>query len=271
MDRRRTARFGAFVVAMHQTGPWKYRNDAENFGHPWRALRFVVVMEGGLTVRLPGSEETLTERCAALTPGWLPMEYETNGATLIEVDIAVERTPLRGSATESLIMAWDRNAVIPSITASALRELVYYHESTAETRGETNRVVENLVLTAVAGTALGRASDALEHAETTRIVDYINAHFQEHDLTPAHLAHHFGVSTRTLHRLFQGQDTSLSGVIASKRLDVALQRLNDPRSASIGLEDVAASCGYGSALAMRRAVVAATGQTPSDIRSQAHG
>jgi AraC-like DNA-binding protein len=270
MDRRRSARFGAYTVSLHQCGPSAVKYTGDNFGHPWRTARLTVVMDGEMTIKAAGATEVLTQRCAALAIGWRPSEVHTEGALLHEVDIAVERSALRGSFDASPLTVWGKDAVLPSATAAALRELVYHQSETPEVRAETNRVVEQLIAGVATCRVTSPKSDLLlEQIERERVVGYVSEHFCEQALTPAKIADHFGVSTRTLHRLFEGEDKSVCGWIAYERLNSALDKLRDPRQATQTLEDIAESCGYGSALALRRAVAAETGHTPSEVRAEA--
>jgi AraC-like DNA-binding protein len=267
MERKRSARFGAYVVSLVQTGPVSARVPGDNFGHPWRCVRLVVVLDGELTVKSCGTLEVLGRRSAALAVGWRPFEVETSGALLLEVDVAVERTGLRGSFDDTPLTVWGPDSVLPGATAAALRELVARPGIAPEARAETVRVVEQLVGAVATCRPETRSSLLLEQVERSRVVQHIAAHHADHDLTPAHIAEHFGVSTRTLHRLFEGEDRTVCGWIAHERLRSALARLHDPRYANVTLEDIAELCGYGSALALRRAVQAATGSTPSELRA----
>ena len=267
-ERRRSARFGAYLVSLVQTGPFTTRIPGDNFGHPWRAVRLVVVLDGEVTVKAGGTIEVLGPRSAALCVGWRPHEVSTQGALVIEVDVAVERTSMRGTFDETPLTVWPPDAVLPGATASALRELVCQPGTVPEVRQETVRVVEQLVGALATSRPETRSAVLLEQVERSRVVQYIGAHHADNDLTPASIAEHFGVSTRTLHRLFEGEERTVCGWISHERLRSALNRLHDPRYAGVTLEDLAELCGYGSALALRRAVQGATGSTPSELRSK---
>ncbi|QAY69355.1 helix-turn-helix transcriptional regulator [Xylanimonas protaetiae] len=267
-ERRRSARFGAYLVSLVQTGPLTTRLPGDNFGHPWRAVRLMVVLDGEVTLKTGGTIEALGPRGAVLAVGWRPLEISTQGALVVEVDIAVERTAMRGTFDEAPLTVWGPEAVLPGATASALRELVCQPGTVPEVRAETVRVVEQLVGAMATSRPETRTTVLLEQVERSRVVQYIAAHHAENDLTPASIATHFGVSTRTLHRLFEGEERTVCGWISHERLRSALARLHDPRYAGVTLEDLAELCGYGSALALRRAVQAATGSTPSELRSR---
>ncbi len=266
-ERRRSARFGACLVSLVRTGPVSARLPGDNFGHPWRAVRLVIVIDGEVTIKTMGTIEVLGPRAAALAVGWRPFEYVSRGALVIEVDIAVERTPLRGTFDDTPLIVWGSDTVLPGATGAALRELVCRPGVVPEVRQETVRVVEQLVSTLATCRPQTPAPVLLEQVERSRVVQYIAAHHADNALTPAVIAEHFGVSTRTLHRLFEGEERTVCGWIAHERLRSALARLHDPRYAAVTLEELAELCGYGSALALRRAVHAATGSTPSELRS----
>ncbi|WP_162616466.1 helix-turn-helix transcriptional regulator [Xylanimonas allomyrinae] len=266
--RRRSARFGAYLVSLVQLGPMTTRVPGDNFGHPWRAVRLVVVLDGEVTIKTAGTIEVLGPRAAALAVGWRPLEVSSPGALLVEVDVAVERTAMRGTFDDTPLTVWGPETVLPSATASALRELVCQPGVVPEVRAESVRIVEQLVGAVATCRPETRSAALLEQVERSRVIQHIAVHHAERDLTPAVIAEHFGVSTRTLHRLFEGEERTVCGWIAHERLRSALSRLHDPRYANVTLEDVAELCGYGSALALRRAVQSATGATPSELRSK---
>ena len=267
-EKRRSARFGPYLISIVQTAEHQTRLAGHNFGHPWRAVRLWVVLDGELTITSAGNTETLTPRCAALAVGWRPLEVQTPGALLIEVDVAVERTPMKGTFDETPLTVWGPDAVLPSAVAAALRDLVIHPGDVPRVRAEVTRVIEQLVGAVATTRPETRSSALLEQVERSRVIQYISAHHAEADLAPATIAEYFGVSTRTLHRLFEGEERTICGWIAHERLRSALARLHDPRYSAVTLEDLAELCGYGSALALRRAVQTATGATPSELRAR---
>jgi ABC-type branched-subunit amino acid transport system permease subunit len=87
-------------------------------------------------------------------------------------------------------------------------------------------------------------------------------------LGPTLLAAHLGMSKRSLQRLFEGETLSVSQLIQAKRVDQVLLRLRDPRYSGTSLDELAVLTGFGSALALRRAVQSVTGKTPSVVRAE---
>ncbi|WP_425955866.1 helix-turn-helix transcriptional regulator [Xylanimonas sp. McL0601] len=101
-----------------------------------------------------------------------------------------------------------------------------------------------------------------------RVVGHIAAHAGDAELTPARLAADVGISPRTLERLFEHAPMSVAAHIAHARLDLALELLRDPRLAHLGSDDVAARAGFTSTSRLQRAVLTATGLTPSAYRAR---
>lgn len=264
-DGRRSTRFGPYLLSLVSHGPVTLRGTGDNFGHKVRTVRLGFVFEGELTVSAAEASHVLQPAAAALVLGWRPVDLVTPGAKLLEVDIAVDSTELRGSFEDETLLVWGPEAVLPSATAAALRELVNHPGVTEATRAETTRVVEQLV------TAMATLPPVIRHVVQTEPLDrkavrkYIRRQFADVELSPTTIAEHFGVSTRTLHRLFEPDKKTVSQLIGDERLAAALTALKNPRLDQT-LEELATSCGYGSGLALRRAVLAATGKTPSDLR-----
>jgi AraC-like DNA-binding protein len=101
-----------------------------------------------------------------------------------------------------------------------------------------------------------------------RIMEHIAVSFAERELRPETLARRFNMSTRSLQRVFEGSGTSAAGEIAERRLQLALALLSDPDHRALSIAEVAARCGYHSQAHLRRAVVAHTGFSPTQVREQ---
>ena len=268
MGGQRVAVFDAYTLTLRQTGRCVTRFCGDNFALPFRAARLTVVMDGQVTVRSADNTYVLGPRACFLAAGWHHWQLEAVDAVVLDIDVDVARTQLRGTFDLTSFVVWMPDAVLPSACAAALVELMNYHGVSGMVFAEILRVVDNLVSAMVTCSINARLMPHLEFAERSRVIDYVREHFVEHDLTPSRLAVHFGVSTRTLHRFFEGEEVSVRGWIAASRLDLALKMLQEPAYAQMTLEEIARECGYGSALAMRRAVLLRLGITPSQLRSQ---
>lgn len=267
--RGRSARFGPYMVSHVQHAANRVEMAGDNFGHPWRTARMMFVLDGELKLQVGAHSEVVGPRCAALTVGWQPGKMETTGARVLEVDIAVERTQMNSFLGNDDLVVWPPETALPSATCAALRELLMQPGANDKARNETTRVIDQL-LTAV---VTFRPEPELAHecviVDREHILDYVREQHTSQELSPIRIANHFGISTRTLHRLFEGDTQTICGYLAEARLNTALAHLRNNRSDAT-LEQVADMSGYGSAEAMRRAVLSATGKTPSEVRIEAN-
>jgi AraC family transcriptional activator of tynA and feaB len=94
----------------------------------------------------------------------------------------------------------------------------------------------------------------------------IEEHLADDDLSPAVTAHRLGISTRTLHGLFAGQEHSYAGTVRRLRLEFAMRTLRDPARAHLRIIDIAAEAGFGDIASFHRAFRRAFGRTPASVR-----
>jgi len=268
-DRRRSTRFGPYLVSLVRLAPGTISVPGDNFGNPSRTARIAFVHDGQLTVSALGTTAELLPAHAAMAVGWRPLELATGGTSFVEVDISVDTSSHNFGLEDEGLVVWRPEMALPSATAAALRELIAHPGVAGETRGETVRVVEQLITALLHLRPEPEAPPPNESMEHSRIVAYIAEQHADPHLTPASIADHFRISTRTLHRIFEGADYTVCQAIATERLAAAQALLTNPKTRRMSIEEVAHTCGYGSGLAMRRAVLAATGMTPSQLRATA--
>ena len=248
-------------------------------------------------------QSTVGARSAALAAGWYPMQLACDGATqVLEVDIAAERFEERDLLLQFKFAMWAPESCLPSATAMALRELMDRPATLAPIRAETNRVVSTLIgsllqaaqtyaetrtpasaktrhdgpqlgQSALIGQAprlghSGQGGEPAQKLDHANIIKYLMRKHTDPALTPAAVADHFNVSLRTLYRSFGDDDEGISRALANARLATALEKLADPALADYPLDEVALKCGYRSALSLRRAVFAATGENPTALRAK---
>ena len=266
--RGRSARFGPYQVSHIQHPAMRLESDGDNFGHPWRAVRMTFVLDGELKLQMGTHSEVVGPRCAALTVGWQPVKMETSGARVLEVDIAVERTQMNGFLKCDDLVVWPPETALPSATCAALRELLMQPGANDTVRNETTRVVDQLLTAVVTCRPEPEMTHECVIVDREHILEYVRAHHTNQELSPIRIANHFGISTRTLHRLFEGDTQTICGYLAEARINSALTQLRDRNMADATLEQIAELSGYGSALALRRAVLSATGKTPSEVRAE---
>ena len=272
----RTARFGSFNVTYMVHGPLRFEPVAENFGHADRTLRLLVVLDGEVVLRHVDSshtdQTTLRRRDGAFIMGWHPVAYSSSAPSrVLVVDIPADHNVLGGlSETSPFLAGGSESALLSALAAFALDLLRQDIESlTMAVRAQVTDSLESLISGTVATLAVPSGSDWNRRSQRMHVVRYISTHYADPLLGPSTLASHLGMSKRSLQRLFEGEKWSVSQLIQNKRVDQALLRLRDPRYATTSLDELAVLTGFGSALALRRAVQSVTGRTPSALRAEA--
>ncbi|MBM0259645.1 helix-turn-helix domain-containing protein [Micromonospora sp. 4G55] len=142
-----------------------------------------------------------------------------------------------------------------------------YHAADADRLGTT-------ALDLIA-TMLGRhlvAEDAVprevrRRALLAQVRGYIQRHLGDAALSPQTIADAHHVSVRTLHRLFETEDTTVASYVRDLRLDRCRRDLADPAQAHRAIQAVAARWGFGDKAVFSRAFRAAYGETPQGYRA----
>lgn len=105
-----------------------------------------------------------------------------------------------------------------------------------------------------------------KHQPTSRnIVDYINSHYSEPDLSSERIEKEFGLSRTSIFNLMKTiTDKSLTEYITMIRIRQAIALLKEQNSA--GLKEIAASCGYSDPFYFSRVFKKQTGYSPSEYK-----
>jgi AraC-like DNA-binding protein len=272
----RSARFGGFDVTYMVHGALRFEPVAADFGRTKRTLRLLVVLDGEVQLRhgdaIHGEQATLRRRDGALVLGWEPVMYTAAApARVVLVDVPAESDALGGLPTTSpFVVGGSETALLSALAAFALDLLRQDVDTlTPAVRAQVTDSLESLVSGTVSTLAVPTGGDWNRRSQRMHVVRYIASHYADPQLGPTTLAAHLGMSKRSLQRLFEGEKLSVSQLIQAKRVDQVLLRLRDSRYAGTSLDELAVLTGFGSALALRRAVQAATGRTPSSLRGEA--
>jgi AraC-like DNA-binding protein len=114
-----------------------------------------------------------------------------------------------------------------------------------------------------ASTAHERAVPA---ARLKSLRDYIEAHYQDADLTAETVAKAAGVSLRYLHRLIEPTGASFSARVNELRLRRAFALLSDPSASHLRIADIALQSGFSDISHFNRQFRARFGDTPTGVR-----
>ncbi|WP_308402672.1 helix-turn-helix domain-containing protein [Streptomyces sp. AC550_RSS872] len=177
-----------------------------------------------------------------------------------------------------------RESDLRQITASPLRSdmalgglLSVYLSRLVDTAGSFRPhtgelLARNVVdlLTVLADEQLGRVSGGTPSGDAVmllRIRTFIGQHLADPDLTPEVIARAHHISVRYLHKIFEGEDTTVSRWIQSRRLEACRQDLLHREAASRTIISVAHRWGFTSAAHFSRVFRAAYGMSPSEYRA----
>ncbi|EED36765.1 helix-turn-helix- domain containing protein, AraC type [Luminiphilus syltensis NOR5-1B] len=102
-----------------------------------------------------------------------------------------------------------------------------------------------------------------------RIVQYIDNNLCNSELSNQQVAEAQNISTRYLHKLFQGETETIHSLILTKRLEKSAMLLKDSAYAGHSIEKVAYSVGFSSPAHFSKAFKKYFGQSPSECRYDA--
>lgn len=123
--------------------------------------------------------------------------------------------------------------------------------------------------------ALLRMAGGARHAlERSTLFGLLNAHLAANiaAIRPAEvIAAEFGISQRTLHRIFADRDTTFERHVLQLRVSLFRRLLGNPSEREASIARLAAQCGFADAAHATRTFRAAFGTTPRDFRSSALG
>jgi AraC-like DNA-binding protein len=150
---------------------------------------------------------------------------------------------------------------MPAITSPDLARLVaiHVHDLVALAIGASRDAAE---------VARGRG---LRAARLAAIKADIADNLERNDLSAATLAARHRVSPRYIHKLFEGEGTTLSRFVLGLRLQRVYRAVTDPCSAGLGIGTIAFDAGFSDLSNFNHAFRRQFGAAPSDVRAAAAG
>ncbi len=131
-------------------------------------------------------------------------------------------------------------------------------------------VATNLLRLSIAGAARETAPISAQETLEFQVKHYIRTHIGDPDLSVERIAERFGCSKRHLHRIFAGNDISLSDFIWQSRLERCAQALRSDAHRHLSLSEVAFNNGFSNFSHFSRAFRQQFGCTPSTYRQARH-
>jgi AraC-like DNA-binding protein len=157
--------------------------------------------------------------------------------------------PLRAGKISKLFAARISSGEgVGALLAQYLRRLVQHPEqyAAADARHLGNVAVDLIAATFAQQLDIETALPIeIQHrALRARIDDFIEQNLGHQDLTPQSVAAEHGISLRTLHRLFQAEETTVAELIRKRRLERCRRDLTNPLLAGRPIYLIAAHCGF---------------------------
>lgn len=112
------------------------------------------------------------------------------------------------------------------------------------------------------------APSAVRANQLRRVKQFVENNLHNEKLSPQLIARDFRVSTRYLHKLFQGEKLSLSRFILQRRLEKCREMLADGRYLGHRIEQIAFNWGFNSLPHFSQAFKSYTGFSPRDYRQR---
>lgn len=142
-----------------------------------------------------------------------------------------------------------------------------YHAADAERLGTTGLDL----ITTLLGRHLVAEDDVPREVRRRALLAQVRAYVQRHlgdaTLSPQTIAEAHHVSVRTLHRLFEAEETTVASYVRDLRLRRCRRDLADPAQAHRPIQAVAARWGFADKAVFSRAFRAAYGESPQGYRA----
>ncbi|MGS2619488.1 helix-turn-helix domain-containing protein [Micromonospora sp. LZ34] len=160
-----------------------------------------------------------------------------------------------------------------ALLAQFLRQVVDHPEQYAAADAAR---LDTIALDLISGTLAARlaAEDALpvevrEAGLRSRVEAFVLRQLDDPALSPATVAAAHHLSTRSLHRLFEGTQTTVAALIRTRRLERCRRDLTDRRLRHVPVREIGRRWGFRDPAHFSRAFRAAYGLSPSEHRERA--
>lgn len=259
--------FGALRIALATTGRHRMRQSTVPIGLA-PTLKFLFQEDGSSRVTQGGSTTELHagQWCALRKDLPFTIDAPGHGRQLgITLPCALLPPPRRG------IEWWRRPrsyAFGPAqiLHASAQSMLRAGAELSAEDRARLGGQIAVLAeMTIRAGDPTERADPRSERRRA--ILAFIDENLGNPELGVASIVRTFGISSRSVHKLFEGEVYTVARMIWERRLERCRDDMLDPAMANCSITEIAHLWGFSDSQHFSRAFKARYGMTPRDYRS----
>lgn len=243
---------------------------ARSHGRQRPFVRLFVVLDGTLRLGQGSAGDLVEKGGAASLRGDEEFTYEADEeVTVLVCDVSAE-DPLTQpvAALAPHFTSISTQEVLVSAFAGFAEDLLRHDDDDfgPSTRAHVLRSFVPLVGSVLTLPHHRRPAELSQRVRRSQVMHYIDAHHHDTALSTGTVAASFGMSERSLQRLFEGDHPSVNQLIQSKRAERAVALLRDPRYDSYAMHQLARLTGHGNPITFRRAVLQATGLTPTALR-----
>jgi AraC-like DNA-binding protein len=147
--------------------------------------------------------------------------------------------------------------------------LEYQKQMDMPAAARVNTAILDLLAAAYADLPQSRSErSSLATAHRIRIINYIEAHLNDPELTPTRVAEASKMTTRYLHHLFSDQDETVARYILRRRLEASSRALRSPAQRGRTVTAIAFDYGFNSPTHFGRVFRAKFGATPREYRRE---
>jgi len=271
-NRTRSTRFGEINVTYLEHGPGVFDTDIALLPRDEDDLRLIVLLEGEFSLKHEEATTTLGKRDSGLILGSAPVAYHASeDCRVVICDIPASHGGLAAVPRSAPYVVERSDAAVPSALGAFLVDLLRQDSQRISpiARAQIADVLRTLVTSTVMSLAVAGCSGWDLRKQRLAALRHIATRYADPDLSSASVAEHLGLSRRSLQRLFEDEDRTVAQQIQEVRTQHAVARLKDRRFSQVSLGEIATLAGFGSTVAMRRAVQDTTGLTPTDLRRRA--
>ena len=267
--RSRSARFGDIQVTYLEHGPVALDTPDRSWGSDPETLRLLIVVDGAATLGHAEASAALGPRDSALILGTDLVNYASSEpARIIICDMPADHGGLTALPRQAPFVVGRSDAAVPCALGAFLLDLLRQDADRLSplARAQVADVLRTLAISTIMALAVAGCSGWELRRQRQAALRHIANRYTDPELSSASVAAHLGLSRRSLQRLFEGEERTVAQRIQEVRTQHAISRLKDPRLATASLAEIATLSGFGSTVAMRRAVQETTSRTPSDLR-----
>lgn len=241
------------------------------------AVQIMLVTEGSAGLSQNGTDGVLIPGDFAVHVTWRPFvvhalanDYpRVAGITAL---IPRRQIPLSVSTIEKLTAhTISSNGGAGCVVAGMLTSLIQMARVSPADQSRLSCALVDVVtvaLNAFTGVDGTQQTETVEHAMRTAVRAYVQLHLADPNISPAMVARAHHLSTRSLHRLFQGRGSTVADMIRRGRLERCLRDLRDPALRHRRVQEIAARWCFYSPGHFNRHCRERTGMTPRQYRQR---